>query len=214
MKANLPGHFINESTTNKPIVGTVAHYQDKGCERHPSCLNCTEDPCPEDVSIEVKNAERDRQIKKEFEKGTSIDDLATQFNTSTRTIRRSLRLLGMKVPEAKKGRRKKMKALIVDHASGSDVTGDGSRDKPLRTKEETLKRIADAECTLCHNVGWVIDCNPTRAPLNVEIIRCPIPDCTSSGREIKIMSVNELHFNHTTFNALSHELMSIGRKAI
>jgi hypothetical protein len=65
------------------------------------------------------------------------------------------------------------------------------------------------ECSLCHGVGWVFDCKPSRDPLNVEIIKCPIPDCKSSGKSIVILSVNELDFHRVTYHPTSGMIMAI-----
>lgn len=32
-------------------------------------------------------------------------------------------------------------------------------------------------CPLCRDLGWVLDGDPTRAPLTLDLIRCPAPDC-------------------------------------
>jgi hypothetical protein len=67
------------------------------------------------------------------------------------------------------------------------------------------------DCSLCHGVGWVIDCNPFRYPLNAEIIQCPIPDCPYSGSRIEIISVNGLGFNSASYHPVSKIIMSLRR---
>lgn len=64
-------------------------------------------------------------------------------------------------------------------------------------------------CSLCHGVGWVFDCNPKRNPLNAKIIKCPIPDCKSSGRDIQILSINELNFYQVVYHPKTGKIMSI-----
>jgi len=68
------------------------------------------------------------------------------------------------------------------------------------------------ECTLCHDVGWIIDCNPTKEPLTIELIPCLIPDCRKSGRKIEIMSVYMLGLSNVAIHPISRTVMSISRE--
>jgi hypothetical protein len=67
------------------------------------------------------------------------------------------------------------------------------------------------ECPLCHDVGWIIECNPTRMPLNVELIPCLIPDCKKSGRKIEIMDVHMLGLSNVATHPISRIVMSVSR---
>ena len=49
---------------------------------------------------------------------------------------------------------------------------------------------ADAPCSLCRGVGWVLDHHPGRTPLVVELLPCLIPDCTASGQPIELLGLN------------------------
>ena len=49
-------------------------------------------------------------------------------------------------------------------------------------------------CPQCHGLGWVLDGDASKAPLALELLACPIPDCQASGRAIEILSLNKAGF--------------------
>jgi hypothetical protein len=50
------------------------------------------------------------------------------------------------------------------------------------------------DCTLCNDVGWILDGNPAKLPRTLELISCPIPDCAACGQHVAHLSLNELGF--------------------
>jgi hypothetical protein len=84
-----------EKTDCKPpdLKPEYCHYRDEGCEYAKSCLEC---PFPRCIYDEPRGRQRwlkrarDRQIKKLYETGMSVKELAVLFGVSQRTIRRAL----------------------------------------------------------------------------------------------------------------------------
>jgi AraC-like DNA-binding protein len=70
------------------------HYRDEGCEYAKECLNC---PFPQCLFDEPRGRQRwmkqtrDREIKRLFNTGKKVKELAMLFGVSPRTIQRALR---------------------------------------------------------------------------------------------------------------------------
>jgi hypothetical protein len=65
-------------------------------------------------------------------------------------------------------------------------------------------------CTLCFNVGWVLDAG-LRPPLQVELIPCPIPDCEASGRTLQSLTLAGIGFQEVRRKPITGEIMAVGR---
>jgi hypothetical protein len=39
------------------------------------------------------------------------------------------------------------------------------------------------DCGCCRDLGWVLE-RADRAPLKLDLIECPVPDCAASGQEV------------------------------
>jgi len=69
------------------------HYRDEGCEYARSCLEC---PFPQCIYDEPRGRQRwlkrvrDRQIRKLYETGVKVKELAELFGVSKRTVQRAL----------------------------------------------------------------------------------------------------------------------------
>ena len=76
-------------------------------------------------------------------------------------------------------------------------------------------RDDDGVCRQCGNAGWVIDCDPTKEPITAELIPCPMPDCSSSGRRVELLSVNQAEFTVVSYWTRvpgPRVIMSLGRE--
>jgi hypothetical protein len=38
---------------------------------------------------------------------------------------------------------------------------------------------------MCGDAGWALDGAPSKSPMMLELIPCPLPDCTASGRDVE-----------------------------
>ena len=38
---------------------------------------------------------------------------------------------------------------------------------------------------MCGGAGWTIDGSPSKSPVMLELIPCPLPDCATSGRDME-----------------------------
>lgn len=43
-------------------------------------------------------------------------------------------------------------------------------------------------CGTCRDVGWVLE-TAGRDPLKLDLIECPVPDCTASGQQVAALNV-------------------------
>ena len=53
----------------------------------------------------------------------------------------------------------------------------------------TDPEIEPENCPLCRGIGWVLEGDPTRAPLTVEFDPCPAPECPDSGRPVETLAI-------------------------
>lgn len=95
-KGSLPGHFEDEE--EKTNIGHVP--EDKGCKKakklgyYGPCLECTIEPCLEDVVQGVSKAirrSRDDKMLKAIRNGQSSKEVAVQFGVSKRTVERAIK---------------------------------------------------------------------------------------------------------------------------
>lgn len=68
-----------------------------------------------------------------------------------------------------------------------------------------------SRCPQCHGLGWVLDGDPSKAPLCLELLACPLPDCGASGRPIAVLSLNEATFGKVSRAPLAGFVMSVSR---
>ena len=70
-------------------------YTDTGCKLHPSCLNCPEDVCVEDLlgvaDGRALKHKRNRDILEEWKAGKNLKELVEIFGLNQRSIERILR---------------------------------------------------------------------------------------------------------------------------
>jgi len=72
------------------------HYRDEGCEYAKACLDC---PFPQCLYDEPRGRQRwmkqtrDREIKRLFNTGKKVKELAALFGVSERTIQRALKVV-------------------------------------------------------------------------------------------------------------------------
>lgn len=90
-----PEEAKEQDSQNKPdLKPEYCHYRDEGCEYAQSCLEC---PFPQCLYDEPRGRQRwlkelrDKEIKKLFDTGWKIKELALLFGVSQRTIQRALK---------------------------------------------------------------------------------------------------------------------------
>lgn len=79
------------TTKEAPVID----HPDKGCELHPSCLDCPMPVCVEEIPCGKRNLLKFRralQIIKLRQQGTPIRALCEQFRVSRSTVERALKL--------------------------------------------------------------------------------------------------------------------------
>jgi hypothetical protein len=84
-----------KTTRNMPdLKPEFCHYRDEGCEYAKACLDC---PFPQCLFDEPRGRQqwmkqtRDREIKRLFDTGSKVKELAALFGVSERTIQRALK---------------------------------------------------------------------------------------------------------------------------
>ncbi len=84
-----------EPNQNEPdLKPEFCHYRDEGCEYAKACLDC---PFPQCLFDEPRGRQRwmkqtrDREIKRLFNAGNKVKELAALFGVSERTIQRALK---------------------------------------------------------------------------------------------------------------------------
>jgi hypothetical protein len=84
---------LKEKTVQRDLPPEFCHYRDEGCEYADSCLACPFQQClydePRGRQRWLKDL-RNREIKKLFNGGWKISELAPLFGVSQRTIQRAL----------------------------------------------------------------------------------------------------------------------------
>jgi hypothetical protein len=84
---------LNEKTGQRDLPPEFCRYRDEGCEYADSCLAC---PFPQCLYDEPRGRQRwlkdlrNREIKRLFNSGWKISELAPLFGVSQRTIQRAL----------------------------------------------------------------------------------------------------------------------------
>ena len=68
-------------------------------------------------------------------------------------------------------------------------------------------------CTLCHGVGWILDCNDLGkpGPRMLELIACPIPDCSVSGQEVQSVQMKGIEFDRAAQHPRTGRIMAVHR---
>jgi hypothetical protein len=68
------------------------------------------------------------------------------------------------------------------------------------------------QCDLCKGLGWILDGHGELAsPIELEVIQCPLPDCEYSGREVCLISINNLGLITTIRHPANCIIMSVGK---
>jgi hypothetical protein len=93
----LAGGAAVETAKNTPeaedLKPECCNYKDEGCEYAPACLQC---PFPQCLYDEPRGRQRwmkklrDREISRRFKAGEKIDDLAEDYDLSSRTVQRAI----------------------------------------------------------------------------------------------------------------------------
>lgn len=69
-------------------------------------------------------------------------------------------------------------------------------------------------CSLCRDLGWVLDGHADRSPLALELLRCPIPDCSASGRDVVVLSLDAAEFDNAAMHPSGRLVMSVGNSSL
>jgi len=90
---NLEERQEQSDQTDKDLKPEYCQYRDEGCEYAKACLDC---PFPQCLYDEPRGRQRwikktrDKEIKRLFDEGKKIKELAVIFGVSQRTIQRAL----------------------------------------------------------------------------------------------------------------------------
>ncbi len=64
-------------------------------------------------------------------------------------------------------------------------------------------------CTLCRDTGWLLDTKDRGGIVTMEVYRCLIPDCVSSGQSIRLLSLDTMRFKAVIVHPTEGYVMSL-----
>ncbi len=98
---------MDESQTRRPRIDALpehTRYRDSGCDLYPSCLRCPLPRCryeePSGAPAMLRSGRDAAIVRLSREQKLSVDELATRFGLSRRTIFRVLRAAKAALPAA------------------------------------------------------------------------------------------------------------------
>lgn len=67
------------------------------------------------------------------------------------------------------------------------------------------------DCSLCRDTGWLLEAKTRNDVMTLELIPCLIPDCPHSGKEIKLLSLNDAKFTRCNQYPNGESIMSVAK---
>lgn len=81
-----------------------------------------------------------------------------------------------------------------------------------RVAREMGTPLSVDRCTMCGDLGWILDCNDLGKPGSrmVELLPCLLPDCEASGQPIQNLNFGRgAGFNHVSWQPGKRKIMSV-----